>query len=52
MTWEATLDGALDHILKLNAEKDNAIDAIGRFLLEHPEFDADLNLTEARVALL
>lgn len=52
MTWSATLNGALDHISTINAEKDNALDAIGRFLLAHPEHDDDPDLTEARVALL
>lgn len=45
-------DGLLDKIIAINAEKDNALDAIGRFLLAHPEHDADPDLTEARVALL
>lgn len=51
-TEERRLNGALDKIIALNAEKDNALDAIARFLITHPEHDANTDLTEARVALL
>ncbi len=45
-------DGLLDHINAQNTCMSNALDAISRFLLEHPEWDDDANLTEARIALL
>lgn len=51
MTWARTLDGALDEISRLQAERDNARDAIDEFLEQHPHHEADAHLTLARVAL-
>ncbi len=52
MTWSATLDGALDHINAQNTCMANALDDIGTFLLEHPQYEQDPHLTTARIALL
>lgn len=52
ITRAAVHDGLLDHISAQNTCMSNALDAISRFLRNHPEFDADPDLTEARVALL
>ena len=52
MTWQATLDGALDHISQLKTERDNAMDELTAFIREHPEYDQDDHLTTARLALL
>jgi hypothetical protein len=47
-----TTDAMLDHIGAQSKDKGDALDAIGRFLLEHPEHDNDEHLLEARLALL
>lgn len=47
-----TTDAMLDTISAQSKDKGDALDAIGRFLLEHPEYDNDDHLTEARLALL
>lgn len=47
-----TIDAMLDHIGAQSKDKGDALDAIGRFLLEHPEYDNDEHLTDARLALL
>ncbi|SDG22181.1 hypothetical protein [Microbacterium sp. 77mftsu3.1] len=52
ITRAVVLDGALDHISAQNTCMENALDEIGAFLLEHPEFDQDEHLTTARIALL
>ena len=51
-TWQATLDAALDEISRLHTERDNAIDEITAFLLEHPEHEQNDRLTTACLALL
>lgn len=51
-TFEATMNGALEQISRLNTERANALDEITAFLLEHPEHDQDDHLTTARIALL
>jgi len=51
-TYTRTLDGALDQISLLLTERDNALDEITRFLLDHPEYDDNEHLTLARIALL
>lgn len=51
-TWHRVVDGALDHIGKLQRERSNALDALAEFLREHPEFEDDDRLVEARLALL
>lgn len=48
----ATLDACLEHVHKLHLDRDAAQYSITRFLLAHPEYEADLNLTEARLALV
>ncbi len=50
-TWERTLNGALDEISRLQAEHDNALDAIHAFVAAHPDHEWDENLTTARLAL-
>ena len=52
MTWQATLDAALDEISRLHTERDNALEDIAAFLLAHPEHEHDEHLTTARLALL
>jgi hypothetical protein len=52
MTWSATLDAHLDKISALQRDRNDALDAIGDFLRNHPEHDSDLCLTRARLALL
>lgn len=47
-----TTDAMLDHIGAQSKDKGDALDAIGRFLLEHPEYDNDPDLNDARLALL
>lgn len=47
-----TTDAMLDHIGAQSKDKGDALDAIGRFLLEHPEYDTDEHLAEARISLL
>lgn len=47
-----TTDAMLDHIGAQSKDKGDALDAIGRFLLAHPEYDNDEHLTDARLALL
>ena len=51
-TWHRVVDGALDHIGALNAERDKALGALTAFLREHPEHETDQHLVEARLALL
>jgi len=52
MTWSATLDAALDEISRLQRERDNALDQILEFMKTHPEFEGDVMLCEASLALL
>ena len=52
MTWSATLDAHLDCISQLQHDRNDALDAISDFLRVHPEHEADLALSRARVALL
>ena len=52
VTWERTLNGALDEISRLHVERDNALDAIHAFVAAHPEHEWDESLTTARLALL
>lgn len=47
-----TTDAMLDHISAQSKDKGDALDAIGRFLLEHPKYDTDEHLAEARISLL
>jgi hypothetical protein len=51
-TFEATMNAALDEIGRLKTERDNAIDELTAFVLEHPEFEDDPRITTARLALL
>lgn len=52
ITRAAVHDGLLDHISAQSTCMANALDDIGTFLLEHPEYETDPHLTAARVALL
>lgn len=52
VTWERTLNGALDEISRLQAERDNAMDALTELLKQHPELEGNEHLTLARLALL
>ncbi|QPE05302.1 hypothetical protein IT882_04335 [Microbacterium schleiferi] len=45
-------DAMLDHIGAQSRDKGDALDAIGKFLVKHPEHDHDPDLIEARLALL
>lgn len=47
-----TTDAMLDHIGAQSKDKGDALDAIGRFLLEHPEYEDDPRILTARLALL
>ena len=51
-TWARTLDGALDEISRLQAERDNALDALTAFVTAHPDHEWDEHLTTARLCLL
>lgn len=51
-TWAARLNGALDCISTMTNDRHDALDAIGAFLLDHPEYEDDTHLTTARLALL
>lgn len=51
-TWAERLNGALDQIIILTNDRNDALDAISDFLREHPEHDSDLDLARARIALL
>lgn len=51
-TWACRLNGALDHISTLTKDRGDALDQISAFLRDHPEHDADVHLTAARIALL
>ena len=52
MTWERTLNGALDEISRLQAERDNAMDALTELVKQHPDLDHNEHVTTARLALL
>jgi hypothetical protein len=52
MTWERTLNGALDEIGRLHTERDNALDALLELTKTHPELENDPNLMLACMALL
>lgn len=52
MTWQRTLDGALDHINAQSVCMSNALDDLGEFVRNHPEHENDPLLTSARIALL
>lgn len=51
-TWATRLNGALDRISTMTNDRNDALDAITAFLLDHPEHEDDLRLTRARLALL
>ena len=51
MTWARTLDGALDEISRLQAERDNASAALDILLEQHPDLESNEHLTLARLAL-
>ncbi|MFB7843618.1 hypothetical protein [Microbacterium sp. NPDC056052] len=51
MTWERTLNGALDEISRLQAERDNAYAALDALLEQHPNLEGNEHLTLARLAL-
>lgn len=50
-TWERTLNGALDEISRLQAERDNAAAALDALVVQHPALEGDEHLTLARLAL-
>lgn len=52
MTWEATLNGALDEILRRDRERQAALDALTNMARKHPGLEGDRDLTAARMALL
>lgn len=52
ITRAAVHDGLLDHINAQNTCMANALDDIAAFIREHPQYDADPHLTQARIALL
>lgn len=51
-TWATRLNGALDHISTMTTDRHDALDAIGAFLLDHPEYEDDPRILTARLALL
>lgn len=52
MTWEATLNGALDEINRHSKDKADALDLITRLVREHPELEDHPLILEARLCLL
>ncbi|MGN8024707.1 hypothetical protein [Microbacterium sp. 22242] len=51
-TWARTLDGALDEISRLQAERDNASAALDDLAAQHPELVPNEHLIRARLALV
>lgn len=52
ITWTTTVDAFLDERIRQDKERQNALDALTRLTLHHPELENDIDMSVARMALL
>lgn len=51
ITYARTIDAALDEISRRDRERQAALDALNSLTRRHPDLEADVDLTVARLAL-